>query len=542
MGQRLDLHLSRLSDFGFSGSVLVAKGRQIVFHKVYGLADRARNIPVTTATVFDIASITKQFTAAALLRLEMAGKLKTSDTIDNFFPNLPADKAAITLEHLLTHTSGMEQVLRGAESVNRDQFIAGILSQPLAAKPGEKYLYSNAGFTLLAALIEKVSGKTYEEFLREQLFEPAGMTGTGFYEDQTRWSANLVAHGYDEATDRGAPTEWKRDYRFRGSSYVLTTAADLFKWETALRQDLILSREAKRKFFSAPAPADEPGRRYGYGWLAEKTSRNTALLSHDGIGFGFNSIFQRYTDEDITVIALSNKLMGRFLPMTPLSRDLSAIIFDGKSSHLPRSIRLAKENLEKYTGVYQLPSGATLDVAADDALKISAEGQEAISLLAGAAASERKQMEDFSRRGKVVFEGIARRDYAPIMKEMKGRAAPDEIEKAAGGLWSGFIHRHGPLKSIDVLGTVPETEAMMTYLRLNFERGAEYRRLRWERGALAYILQVALPLIPTRFVARSGTEFSGYHLGLARVVRISFDADGLVFHCAEGPRVARRIR
>ncbi|MEW6213487.1 MAG: serine hydrolase domain-containing protein, partial [Acidobacteriota bacterium] len=295
LGQRLDQHLYRLASFGFSGSVLVAKGRQIVFHKACGLADRARNIPVTTDTVFDIASITKQFTAAALLRLEMAGKLKTSDTIDKFFPNVPADKAAITLEQLLTHTSGMGGVLNGAESVTRDQFIDGILRQPLTSKPGEKYAYSNAGFTLLAALIEIVSKQTYEEFLNHQLFKPAGMIGTGFYEDKTRWPASLVAHGYDEATDRGAPTSWKPDYRFRGSSYVLTTAGDLFKWEMALRGDSILNREAKRKFFSAPAPTDEPGRRYGYGWLAEKTARRTALVSHDGIGFGFNSIFQRYT-------------------------------------------------------------------------------------------------------------------------------------------------------------------------------------------------------------------------------------------------------
>ncbi len=541
LGKRLDQHLSRLADFGFSGSVLVAKGRQIIFHKACGLADRARNIAVTTATVFDIASITKQFTAAALLRLEMAGKLKTSDPITRYFSDVPQDKAAITLEQLLTHMSGLGGVLAGAESVTRDQFITGIFKQPLASKPGTTYAYSNAGFTLLAALIEIVSGQTYEAFLSEQLFKPAGMTGTGFYEDKARWEASLVAHGYDEDTDRGAPTEWKPDYRFRGSSYVLTTAGDLFKWEMALRQDSILSREAKRKFFSAAAPMDEPGRSYGYGWVSEKTARRTTLLSHDGIGFGFNSIFQRYPDEDVTVIALANKLMGRFLPMTPLSRDLSSIIFGSKSSELPASIRVAKESIEKLAGVYQLPSGAKLNVAAGGGLKISAEGQEAISLLAGATASERKTLENLSGRGRAVFEAIARGDFDPILREMKGRGEPDEIKNAVSGLWARLIERHGQFKSIDVLGTVPETEAMMTYVRLTFERGAEYRRLRWERGALAYILQVALPLIPTCFVAKSETEFYGYHLGLARVVRLSFHADTLTFYGTDGKHQARRL-
>lgn len=541
LGQRLDQHLTRLANFGFSGSVLVAKGRQIIFHKAYGLADRARNIPVTTATVFDIASITKQFTAAALLRLEMAGKLKTSDSINKFFPGVPADKSAITLEHLLTHTSGFEQVLAGTESVTRDQFIAGIFKQPLASKPGTTYAYSNAGFTLLAALIEIVSGQTYETFLSEQLFKPAGMTGTGFYEDKARWEASLVARGYDEAVDRGAPTEWKPDYRFRGSSYVLTTAGDLFRWEMALKNDSILSKEAKRKFFSASAQTDEPGRYYGYGWVSEKTPRRTTLMSHDGIGFGFNSIFQRYVDEDVTVVALSNKLMGRFLPMTPLNRDLSSIIFNGKRTELPASTWLAKESIEKLAGVYRLPSGAKLSAVADGALKISAEGQEAISLLAGATASERKTLEGLSSRGKTVFEGVARGDFDPLTREMRGRGEPDEIKKAVSGLWSRFIDRHGQFKSIDVLGTVPETEAMMTYVRLNFERGSEYRRCRWEKGALAYILQVALPLIPTYFVARSETEFYGYHLGLAQVVRISFSADGLTVYGADGKHFARRL-
>ncbi|HEY7545742.1 MAG TPA: serine hydrolase domain-containing protein, partial [Blastocatellia bacterium] len=542
LGRRLDQHLNRLADFGFSGSVLVAKGRQIVFHKAYGLADRARNIPVSTATVFDIASITKQFTAAALLRLEMAGKLKTSDPINKFLPNVPDDKSAITLEHLLTHTSGMGGVLNGTESVTRDQFIAGILRQPLASKPGTAYAYSNAGFTLLAALIELVSGQTYETFLSEQLFKPAGMTNTGFYEDKSRWDSGLVAHGYDEDTDKGAPTEWKPDYRFRGSSYVLTTAGDLFKWEMALRGDAILSKEAKRKFFSAPAPTDEPGRSYGYGWVAEKTARRTALISHDGIGFGFNSIFQRYTDEDVTIVALSNKLMGRFLPMAPLGRDLSAIVFDGKTTELPASIPAAKSSLEKFAGVYRLPSGAQLKVVSDGNLKISAEGQEAIELLAGATASERKTLEDLSSRARAALEGVARGNFDPMIKEMKGRAEPDEIKKDIGDWWARFTNRHGQFKSLDVLGTVPETEAMMTYVRLNFERGEEYRRCRWENGSLAYILLVALPLIPTHFVAKSETEFYGYHLGLARIVRISFNADGLVFYGTDGKHFAQRLK
>jgi CubicO group peptidase (beta-lactamase class C family) len=543
--RRLDLHINRLAVFGFSGSVLVARGRKIVFHKACGLADRANKIPVTTSTLFDIASITKQFTASAILKLEMAGRLRTDDPISRFIPNAPADKSAITLHQLLTHTSGLPAVLEGVERASRLEFIEGILGAKLDSAPGSKYSYSNAGYTLLAAIIEIVSGHSYESFLREELFKPAGMNGTGFYEDRTRWADGLVARGYDEATDRGAPTEWKPDYRFRGSSYVLTNAGDLFKWELALKGETILSREAKRKMFAAHTETDEPGRSYGYGWIIEKTPRHR--ISHDGIGFGFNTVFERNIDEDITVIALSNITMGRLLPMVPLGRDISSIIFDGKQTRLPATMSIAEDRIQKFAGEYELPSGAKLTVSAEGGLKISAEGQEAIDLLAGASGDERKKLADFTGRSRAVFEAIARGDFDPILSEMKGRAAPDEIRKAVEAMWARFIERHGQFKSIDALGTVPETEAMMSYVRLNFERGSEYRRCRWERGALVYILQVALPLIPTRLAPKSETEFYGYHLGLARVVRLSFNLDsagavtGLTFHSDGGKSVARRL-
>lgn len=547
LGERLDNHLSRLAAFGFSGSVLVARDGKVILNKGYGLADRKNRVPVTTETVFDIASITKQFTAAAILKLEMAGKLKTTDTIGKFFSKVPEDKTSITLHHLLTHTSGLRAVLDGNEGVSRDQFVEGMLGTPLNSKPGEKYAYSNAGFTLLAAIVEIVSNQSYETFLTEQLFKPASMLNTGFYEDKSKWDSSRVARGYDEDRDRGAPTEWNRDYRFRGSSYVLVSAGDLYKWEQALKTGAMLSNTAKQKFFAAHTPAD-PGTSYAYGWVVGKTPRGTRQISHDGIGFGFNSVYARYIDEGVTMILLSNQTLGRFLPVGPLERDLSTIIFNGKSTTLPAHVAIDQTVLRKYAGVYELASKAKLSVkVVDDGLQISAEGQEALDLLSGANADERRKNADFSERGKTVFLAISRGDLEPFIRELRGRMPADGARQAIGGLWKRLEDRHGPFKSLDVLGTVTEPEAHMTYFRINFEKGMEYRRIRWENGSLAFILQTNFPVIPTQFAPKSETEFRGYHLGIARLSQLSFDFNdrkeisGLAFRTGDGKVSARKV-
>lgn len=548
LGRRADQYFTRLAEFGFAGSILVAKDGKVALHKGYGLANRAEQIAVTTDTVFDIASITKQFTAAAILKLEMSGKLKTSDSISRFFSNVPDDKASITLHHLLTHTSGLRAVLDGNDPVSRDLFIEGMLKTPLNSKPGEKFAYSNAGFTLLAAIIELVSNQSYEAFLTEHLFKPANMSNTGFYESKEKWAASQVARGYDEWRDRGAPTEWDKDYRFRGSSYVLTSAGDLFKWDQALRGKAMLSEEAKKKFSSAYTPAEQAGTSYGYGWNIAKTPRGTRQIGHDGIGFGFNSIYQRYVDEDTVVIVLSNLTLGRFLPVGPVERDLSEIIFEGKKTRLPESVAVDQSLLQKYAGTYELGSGAKLRVTFENKeLQISAEGQGAIDILSVATEDERRRQDEFNRRANDMFLSMGRGDFEPFVREMKDRIPADDARKAISGLWKRFEDRHGQFKSLDVLGTVTEPEALMTYVRLNFEKGFEYRRMRWEGGKLAYILQTTFPLIPTVLAPRSQTEFFAYHLGLARLAHLRFDLDDrkevvkLTFQISSEKTTARRI-
>src|SRR5687768_14866524 len=220
---RVDEYLTRLVPHGFSGAVLIAmvpKGGnwttdgRVVLKKAYGLANRETGLPYTVDMVSSIGSVTKQFAGAAIMKLEMMGKLKTSDPISKYLPGVPEDKAGITIHHLLTHTAGFSGDLGGmdGEAIARDALVAKVLAAPLASKPGERFEYSNEGFSLAGAIVEIVSGKGYETFLREELFLPLDMADTGY--QAPAWPLTRLPVGYradGEAWGRVFKNGWLPD-------------------------------------------------------------------------------------------------------------------------------------------------------------------------------------------------------------------------------------------------------------------------------------------------------------------------------------------
>ena len=174
-------YLLLMEERGFSGSILVAKEGKIIHKAGYGYADREQKIKNKPETVFTTGSITKPFTGAAILKLEMMGKIKVNDLMSKYFDDVPEDKKEITIHHLLTHTSGLPGAIgRDDDLVSKEQFIDDALSTSLKSTPGTTYRYSNVGYSLLAIILEKQAGMTYEAFLKEYLFDPAGMESTGY--------------------------------------------------------------------------------------------------------------------------------------------------------------------------------------------------------------------------------------------------------------------------------------------------------------------------------------------------------------------------
>jgi CubicO group peptidase (beta-lactamase class C family) len=329
LGPKLDDYLTRIEQAGFSGAWLVAKEGDVVLAKGYGMADREKGVPVTPDTVFDIGSITKQFTAAAILKLEMEGKLSVDDRITAYFDNVPQDRETVTIHHLLTHTSGMRESLGSDYApITREKIVERAMKAKLLWQPGERYRYSNAGYSLLGAIVEMVSGGSYEAYLRENLFEPAGMTQTGYLLPQ--WKPDRLACGYTRNKDWGTPLDhrWDSDgpyWNLRANGGILSTVWDMYRWHLALKGDKILSKEAKNKMFTPHVPEEEGGKSYyGYGWVWVKTGRRTTLITHNGGNGIFFADFLRYVDEDVVILFMTNCLANFSIK---IPREVRHIVF-----------------------------------------------------------------------------------------------------------------------------------------------------------------------------------------------------------------------
>ncbi|RKS77019.1 CubicO group peptidase (beta-lactamase class C family) [Actinomadura pelletieri DSM 43383] len=300
---------------GPGGTVVAARDGGLVHCRGFGLADREKKIPARCDTVYDIMSMTKQFTAAAVMKLEMTGRLRVSDPIGAHLDGVPADKRGITLHHLLTHTAGLDDEGAGGDDydpVSRDRMLEVALRSGLRSAPGAEFHYSNLGYSVLAAIIEKVSGVGYERFLAEHLFKPSGMTRTGYV--LPRWKRDEVAVEYDErGVPQGRPYEhpWAADgpYWFlRGNGGLLSTPRDMFRWHRALAGNGVLSRRAKREMFTPHVfvgAADGIEMHYGYGWGVVRAN-GRVINEHDGGNDWSFGEFARFPDHRVMVFWISN--------------------------------------------------------------------------------------------------------------------------------------------------------------------------------------------------------------------------------------------
>jgi CubicO group peptidase (beta-lactamase class C family) len=298
---------------GASGTLLAARDDEMIHCAGFGLADHEAEIPATCDTAYDVMSMTKQFTAAAILKLEMLGKLRVADPISEYLGPVPSDKREITVHQLLTHTSGLKEALGGDyEPLARNEMIAGALSSKLESSPGEEHHYSNLGYSLLAAIIEEASGKGYEEFLSDELFEPAGMTATGYVLPD--WPSDQVAVEYDERGEaQGKPFDhpWAEDgphWNLRGNGGLLSTARDMYRWHVAMAGDEVLDGRAKNKLFRRYVLEEKGGDSYyGYGWALIREDGYGDVAFHDG-GNGWSfGVLTKLLDEGVTVFWITNR-------------------------------------------------------------------------------------------------------------------------------------------------------------------------------------------------------------------------------------------
>lgn len=302
LGKDIDGVMTRFTEEGYSGAVLVAQNGKIILLKGYGLADRERKIQNTPQTLFNVASVGKIFTAAAVLKLEMQGKLRTDDLISKYLGEFPKEKSGATIHHLLTHTAGLVPAGKSLNYESRQAFVQSVKDVPPESKPGEKYRYTNAGYVLLAAIVEEASGVAFETYLQKNIFSPADLNLTG-YPWEAKFKNAPVAVGYkgDKLAELKPALRETDVWGNRGADNILTTVGDLYKWTQALRKNKVLSEQAKKKMFTAYVHDDE-----GYGWHVAKTERNTTFVRRGGGRPDFESEIQWYIDENTVVIFTIN--------------------------------------------------------------------------------------------------------------------------------------------------------------------------------------------------------------------------------------------
>lgn len=307
---RVEAFLADHWPHGASGTVLVARAGQAISCTSFGWADRAKHVPARCDTAYDIGSITKQFTAAAILKLQMMGRLRISDRIDRFIDGVPPDKRVITINDLLTMTSGLTDSLGGDyQPLSREQMLTEAMRSRLLSTPGSTWHYSNVSYSILAAIIEKASGLGYEQFLARYLFRPAGMRHTGYL--LPHWRAGQVAVEYNRhgrPTGRPFDHPWAKNgpyWNLRGNGGIISTAPDMLRWDRALLHPTVLSHDAERQLFTPRVRIDTAGDRYAYGWEI-LTSPLGPIAAHNGSNGWSFAVIARLLRQKTLVFWVSN--------------------------------------------------------------------------------------------------------------------------------------------------------------------------------------------------------------------------------------------
>ena len=439
LAERIHAYLRGAETFGFDGVVLVEVGGELVLHQAYGLADRASGTSTTTDTLYALASLSKSYTAALVLDLVERGELALEATLGELVPEVPEDKAAITVEQLLAHTSGLGyHPSPPAQRAGRepDVLLAALLTEP-AGVPGT-FAYSNVGYTVLALLCERATGESFEDLVRERVFGPRGLRHTSF---------NSEAHALDlpyarswmDGSDQGTPREWPGETAFLGAGGVVATGGDVLAWLRSLTSEQTRARSAGRGSLE-----------YAAGWFRATTPRDTAVVFHAGDYLSFNVEARVYLDEDRRLVLLSNaRQSGTGLREPVLHR--VALLAAGESVPTPPvAVQPDAEASAALAGDYADEDGRTLTLAPTErGLDASSESPELLSLLSSGPASP--ALADNERR---LLDAARERDFA-LADELQHRAVLRQGSRTALELALDRIaSRIGDIRSLELVGRI----------------------------------------------------------------------------------------
>lgn len=319
-----DLALAEMKASNSPGlGLVVVKDGKVLKQASYGIANLETGTPATVDTVFRMASMSKQFCAAAAMLLIQDGKWKLEDPISKFLTKSPETWSKITLRHLLTHTSGMPGFAPAdgfsfRENPTGDRYIEMLGKKKLNFQPGEKFEYSNEGYSILGILVGKVAGKPLDAFVSERILKPVGMDSTSYYNLERLVPGR--ANGYIWDKDHHENAIPLRPYAMAGSGGMQSNILDWVKWDAALQGESILSKSIKEQIWTPAKLNDGKETGYGFGWVVRKVD-GKLVVSHSGGTAGFTSNVVRHVDDKLTVVVFQNVQGGGAIK---LSNDIAA--------------------------------------------------------------------------------------------------------------------------------------------------------------------------------------------------------------------------
>ncbi|MES2774234.1 MAG: serine hydrolase [Bacteroidota bacterium] len=333
----IDNYLQQKVKEGFTGGMLIIKDGKPVLMKGYGFANREKQVPFTEKTLACMGSITKAYTAVAILKLYEEGKLKLSDPLSKFFTDVPEDKAGITIHQLLTHSAGFRDFFENDGGdyavLPKEAFLKRAFSEPLLFSPGSKSVYTNVGMSVAAAIIEKISGMSYEAFLQQRLFTPAAAINIGYHYPVK--DEKLLAIGYDKGQYWGTLQQRFKDagggpyWNLLGNGGLYISLEDMYAWVTAIDKNKVLKAETTALMFTPHIVEDGTNGNYsfGYGCNISKSRRGTKVIDNGGSNRIYHARLLRLPEDGVTMYMVST---DNSLNANQLMPNITQLYFTGK--------------------------------------------------------------------------------------------------------------------------------------------------------------------------------------------------------------------
>ncbi len=527
-------YLKKLEKLGFAGVVLVARDGEPLMAEGYGLADRERGLPWGPGTVSTIGSITKQFTAAAILLLEQEGHLSVGDSITRYFEDVPADKRSITLHQLLTHSSGIVDLkgLGDWDPVGRDEFVQRAMAQPLEFSPGESYAYSNAGYSLLGVVIQQLTGVPYERFVRDRLFLPHGMYETGYV--LPRWGKGRMAQGYAMGERWGTVLERPLGedgpyWVLRANGGIHSTAYDMLRWARALTDGRVLSPESMAKYW-APHVSEGGDSHYGYGWVIMTVPPDVRVVTHNGGNGILFADMAIIPDAGIVLFLQTNVVADAPLAQGLLEQFGRRLLAGEPYPEVPDVVEVEAATLSPLAGEYRLAGGVLRLTVDGTTLLLEADGREAFARLHSTRSVDLDRAARLSARIDDIVTAYLSGDFGPAHDAYRDRVSIERLRSGWGETLPAWEEEHGALRGHEILGSAMRPGRDVTVVRFLFEHGHEDRAYVWDEAAEERLLGYSRRGLDTqlRFFPVAGGTYASWDrmTGSSKPLRIEQHEDG----------------